>query len=68
MYSVERVNQTNYANIYCLYDSSGKAQGTKEVVLAGRDVGTHYYTLGALPRKQVRDLFAKHGKAESEVA
>jgi len=41
----ELINATNYANIYCLYDSSGKPIGTKEVVIAGRDVGIYYYSL-----------------------
>lgn len=42
---VELINQTNYANIYGIYEKSGKPIGTVEVRLAGRDVGTYCYSL-----------------------
>lgn len=54
---IEHINSTDYANIYCLYDNDGKPIGTKEVRLAGRDVGTYYYSLTSKTRKQIRQLF-----------
>lgn len=55
---VELINATNYANIYGLYDDSGKVIGTKEVRLAGRDVGTYYYSWTyKYSRKEVKRLF-----------
>lgn len=54
---IEMINQTNYANIYCLYDDNGKPIGTKEVVLAGKDVGEHYYSLTSKSRADVKKLF-----------
>lgn len=38
---VERINMTEYANIYAVIDEAGKKVGTVEVVLAGRNVGTY---------------------------
>lgn len=55
--NVEMINQTNYANIYCLYDENGKPIGTKEVILAGKDVGIYYYSLTSKTRKEVEKLF-----------
>jgi hypothetical protein len=55
---VELVNQTNYANIFVLYDANNKPLGSKEVVLAGRDAGTHYYTLTSKSRQEIKKLFA----------
>lgn len=44
---VELINQTNYADIFGVYDASGKPVGTVERRLAGRDVGTYAYSLSA---------------------
>lgn len=54
---VELINQTNYANIYGLYDNNGKAIGTKEVILAGKDVGIYYYSLTSKTRTEVKKMF-----------
>ena len=54
----ELINRTDYANIYGLYDESGKPIGTMEQRLAGRDVGTHYYSLSRKYNKRdIRRLF-----------
>jgi hypothetical protein len=55
---IELANQTNYANIYVLYDENNKPIGTKEVTLTGRDAGTHYYSLTSKSRQEVKKLFA----------
>lgn len=43
--TIELINQTDYANIYGIYDKSGHPIGTIEVRIAGRDVGTYAYTM-----------------------
>lgn len=54
----ELINQTNYANIWGLYDDSGKPIGSMEVRLAGRDVGTYYYSLVVKYNKRdIRRMF-----------
>ena len=55
----ELINQTNYANIYGLYDDNGKPIGTKEVKLAGWEAGkTFYYSLVCKYDKQdIRKMF-----------
>lgn len=54
----ELINQTNYANIWGLYDESGKPIGTMEVRLAGRDCGTHCYSLvGKYNKRDIRRMF-----------
>jgi len=55
--TIELINKTNYANIYCLYDKSGKPIGTKEERLAGSDTRTHYYSLTSKTRNEVKALF-----------
>lgn len=57
--TVEKINSTNYANIYGLYDASGKVIGTMEVTIAGRWAGErNYYTLtGKYSRAQVKQMF-----------
>ena len=54
---IEKINSTNNANIYCLYDETGKPIGTKEVILSGRDAGTHFYSLTSKTRAEVKKLF-----------
>lgn len=55
---VELINQTNYANIYGIYETSGKPIGTVEVRLAGRDVGTHCYSLvGKYNKRDIRRFY-----------
>lgn len=61
----EKINSTDYANIYGLYTDQGVPVGTMEEVLAGRNAGTYYYSLsGKYTRKQIRTLFkqAKEGR------
>ena len=55
---VELVNQTDYANIYVIYEKSGKPIGEVEVVLAGRYVGTYCYSLGnKYNRRDIRRFY-----------
>ena len=55
---VELINQTNYANIYGIYETSGKPIGTVEVRLAGRDVGTYCYSLcGKYNKRDIRRFY-----------
>lgn len=55
---VELINQTNYANIYGIYETSGKPIGTVEVRLAGRDVGTYFYSLvGKYNKRDIRRFY-----------
>lgn len=61
----EKINSTDYANIYGLYTDAGQVIGTMEVKLAGRNAGTYYYTLsGRYTRKQIQALFkqAREGR------
>ena len=54
----ERINETTYANIYGLYTDSGSIIGTMETVLAGRNVGTYYYSLTPkYTRNQIKAYF-----------
>jgi len=54
----ELINQTNYVNIWGLYDESGKPIGTMEVRLAGRDCGTYCYSLtGKYSNRDIRRMF-----------
>ena len=56
--TVERINMTNYANIYGVYDDSGKPIGTVEVVLAGAGVGTYCYSLcGKYNKRDIRKFY-----------
>lgn len=55
---VELINRTDYANIYGVYDSTGKLVGTVEVRLAGRDVGTYYDSwCGKYTKRDIRKIF-----------
>ena len=55
---VELINKTNYANIYGIYETSGKPIGTVEVRLAGRDVGTYCYSLcGKYNKRDIRRFY-----------
>lgn len=55
---VELINRTDYANIYGVYDSTGKPVGSVEVRLAGRDVGTYCYSLcGKYTKRDIRKFF-----------
>ena len=60
---IEKINSTNYANIYCLYTNAGEPIGTKEVTIAGCNVGTEYYSLGSMSRKQIKSLFIQTEKS-----
>ena len=56
--TVERINMTDYANIYGIYDAAGKPIGTVEVVLAGRNVGTFCYSLvGKYSKRDIRKFY-----------
>lgn len=62
--SVELINQTDYANIYGVYDEFGKAIGTVEERLAGIDVGTHCYSLKRRYTKNDIRKFFKEARKE----
>jgi len=56
--TVELINMTDYANIYGVYENSGKPIGTVEVRLAGHDVGTYCYSLsGKYNKRDIRKFF-----------
>lgn len=56
--TVELINQTHYANIYGVYDASGKPIGTVERRIAGRDVGTYCYSLsGKYTKRDIRKIY-----------
>lgn len=58
---VERINTTDYANIYGVYEDNGKPIGTVEQRLAGRDVGTYCYSLtGKYTKKDIRKYFKEY--------
>lgn len=58
---VERINMTDYANIYGVYDNDGKPIGTVEQRLAGRDVGTYCYSLtGKYTKRDIRKYFNEY--------
>lgn len=60
---VELINRTNYANIYGVYDETGKPIGTAEIVLAGRNAGTYYYSLtGKHTKNDIRKIFNQYRK------
>ena len=62
--TVERINMTDYANIYGVYDSTGKPIGTVEERLAGRDVGTYCYSLSAkYTKRDIRKAFTEYRNA-----
>ena len=58
---VERINETDFANIYGVYDNSGKVIGQIEEVLAGRYTGTYFYTLsGKYTRNDIKRFFKEY--------
>lgn len=63
--TVERINETQYANIYGVYDENGKPIGTVEVVLAGRNAGSSYcYSLvGKYNKRDIRKFYNEFRKA-----
>ena len=56
---VERINETNYANIYGIYDDSGRPIGTAEVKIAGWEAGkTFCYSLcGKYNKRDIRKFY-----------
>ena len=59
---VELINATNTANIYGVYDKTGKPIGTVEITLAGRNAGTHAYSLSGKYNKRDIMRFYKEGR------
>ena len=59
---VELINAPDYANIYGIYDKTGKPIGTVETRLAGRDIGTYAYTLSGRYTKRDIMRFYKEGR------
>ena len=57
--TVERISETDYANIYGVYDPSGKPIGTVEVKIAGWEAGkTFCYSLtGKYTKRDIRKFF-----------
>lgn len=61
---VELINMTQFANIYGVYDQTGKPIGQVNVILAGRDCGTQVYTLsGKYNRRDIRKFFNEARKS-----
>jgi hypothetical protein len=56
---IELIDADYYANTYCLYDKTGKPIAIREVVINGRDKGSHYYPLISKSRNEVKRLFDK---------
>lgn len=56
---VERINCTDYANIYGVYDSTGKPIGTVEVKIAGWEAGKVFcYSLtGKYNKRDIRRFY-----------
>lgn len=68
MKNIELINMTQYANIYGVYDESGKPIGTVNVILSGRDCGTQVYTLsGKYTRRDIRKFFNEARKAKTTI-
>lgn len=62
--TVELINRTDYANIYGVYNGDGKPIGTVEQRLAGRDVGTYFYSLsGKYTKRDIRKFFKEEQEA-----
>ena len=53
---IKLIGQSNYANIYGLYDN-GKIIGTKEWVLAGRNAGVYFDSWSSKSKTEIRKLF-----------
>jgi len=61
--TIELINQTNTANIYGVYDPTGKAIGTVESKLIGPDAGTHCYSLsGKYSRRDIQRIYNNYRK------
>lgn len=61
--TVKRINATHYANIYGVYDETGKMIGTVEERLAGRDTGTYCNSISAKYSKRDIRRFFKESRA-----
>lgn len=58
---VELINKTNYANIYGIYEGSGRPIGTIECKLAGRDAGTYAYSLtGKYNKRDIKRFYNEY--------
>lgn len=59
--TVERINCTDYANIYGVYDNDGKPIGTVEVKIAGYEAGKVFcYALtGKYNRRDIRKFYTE---------
>ena len=57
--TVERINCTDYANIYGVYDNTGKPIGTVEVKIAGWEAGKVFcYSLtGKYSKRDIRKFY-----------
>ena len=63
-FTVARINETNYANIYGVKDSTGRIVGTVEDRLAGRDVGTYFTAWAAgYGKRDIRKAFTAYRKS-----
>ena len=62
--TVEFLNPTQYANIYGVYDGTGKPVGTVELTIAGRDAGmiTCYTLSGRHTRRDIRKAWNEYRK------
>lgn len=63
-FTVARINETNYANMYGVKDSTGRIIGTIEERLAGRDVGTYFTAWAAgYGKRDIRKAFTAYRKS-----
>lgn len=60
--TVELINQTNTANIYGVYESSGKPIGTVQCTLCGTCQTIAYSLTGKYTRKQILGFYNKTRK------
>ena len=62
--NIELINQTHTANIYGVYDETGKPIGTIEIKLTGPGAGMHAYTLsGKYTRNDIKRFYRQGVKA-----
>ena len=62
-FTVARINETSYANIYGVKDSTGRIIGTIEERLAGRDVGTYFTAWAAgYGKRDIHKAFTAYRK------
>ena len=61
---VERIAETQFSNIYGIYENNGQPIGTAELKIAGREAGKiYFYSLsGRYTRKQIATIYKANRK------